>query len=282
MPVLPQFREVRVRQPNRFERALGLWVDRIGHGQQAGEKPPARLRQLGQYALVAVESGTGRLYTASGRPIEVNRGEAYMHRPDEGIAYASAEGCSTRWVVWNGPEAALLEKLRLFPSSENIVPGGAELVRTGYARLALLVNREDADAALERKQVVLDLVSKLKRLLSQRHPSGGARGDLTERVGAWLEAQGAQAVTIPDLMRHFHMSPTHFRRIFRAQAGRSPVEFISVWRICKAQGLLARGVPMKEVSEQTGFQDLFYFMRVFKQVTGMTAGQFARRPSHLP
>lgn len=282
MPSLPQYREVRFRQPSRFERELGLWVDRIGEGRQTAERPPTRVRQLGHYAGVAVQSGAGRLYLASGRVLPVRAGDVILHRPEQAIAYGPVQHWSTRWIVWNGPEAATLEYLNIFPSSDDIVAGAAEAVRSAHQTLVSLMPHEDATAALRRKQVLLDLILRFGEAGSESAGRGKGGGDFSAQVAAWLEAQGARPIAIPELARHFHMSPTHFRRVFRARTGRGPVEFINAWRIRRAQELLSAGVAIKDAAARTGFRDLFYFMRVFKRVTGLTAGQFARRPAHLP
>jgi AraC-like DNA-binding protein len=278
-PPLPQHRETRFRQPSQFEQALGLWVDRIGDGEQSNKKPPSYLRQLGQYAAVAIQSGSGNLYLASGRIRAVNPGDVIVHHPDQGIDYSPSGRWNTCWVVWNGPEASALEKLRLLPPDLEIAPGSAEAVRLAHQSLEPLMQRADATAALRRKQLILDLILRL-----QQDGEGGKSDadDFMRQVVSWLETKGDNPVAIPELARHFHASPTHFRRIFRSRTGRSPVEFINAWRVQRAQQLLSAGGTIKDAAAKAGFRDIFYFMRVFKQVTGLTAGEFARRPSNLP
>jgi AraC-like DNA-binding protein len=73
-----------------------------------------------------------------------------------------------------------------------------------------------------------------------------------------------------------NLSPTHFRRIFDKYTGSSPKEFILSMKISKAKQLLSEGKSIKEVAELSGFNDIFYFMRAFKKMSGITAGRFNR------
>ena len=52
------------------------------------------------------------------------------------------------------------------------------------------------------------------------------------------------------------------------------MDFITSLRISRAKQLLAEGKSIKEVAALVGYSDVFYFMRIFKKVTGITPGQF--------
>ena len=73
-----------------------------------------------------------------------------------------------------------------------------------------------------------------------------------------------------------HLSPTHFRRLFREQTGRTPLRFIIAQRIAAAKRLLASGRSIKETAFAVGYEDVFYFMRVFRKEAGIPAGAFIR------
>ncbi len=79
---------------------------------------------------------------------------------------------------------------------------------------------------------------------------------------------------ISRLSQRVGMSASHFRRLFKEHTGRSPQAFITALRISKAKELLAEGMRVGEVAEHVGYDDAFYFMRVFKQLTGVSAGKF--------
>ena len=64
------------------------------------------------------------------------------------------------------------------------------------------------------------------------------------------------------------MSRTRFAEHFRARIGRTPIDYLTVWRMTVARQLLARGKPVKSVALQVGYQSAAAFSRVFSRVTG--------------
>jgi iron complex transport system substrate-binding protein len=83
------------------------------------------------------------------------------------------------------------------------------------------------------------------------------------------------SLTLNDLAGRLNLSKTHFRRLFHAYTGKSPKEFLVSIRIAEAKHLLLEGMPMKQVAIAVGYEDLFYFMRVFKKNVGIPPGLFA-------
>ena len=66
--------------------------------------------------------------------------------------------------------------------------------------------------------------------------------------------------------RNCHVTLTHFRRLFRAAAGLPPSQFLIRSRLRKAAGLLIRsGESVGDIAMQCGFDNPFYFSRLFKE-----------------
>jgi len=271
------FKEERFRTPLNTERAMGLWVDRIGSGVDRGV--PQRLRVLGQYAAVRVEAGTGRFYSRATGEIPVGPGQVMILFPDEPQTYYADTEWSTKWIVWNGPDARMLEKLGYLSRDRSIIPDVTEAVSAAHLRLIEIINDEGMTAVLERKAVVLAMVLALAR---GRPPSGHGGPDARrmEKVVAYLAEHFDEDVPIEDLAERFNISVSHFRRVFKAFTGRSPRQFVTSLRISKAKQLLSQGMTIKEVAALVGYEDLFYFMRMFKKTTGVSPGRFAA--SNLP
>jgi AraC-like DNA-binding protein len=140
------------------------------------------------------------------------------------------------------------------------------------------MERGDPAAALRRKALVLQMVTALHD--TQQHLTGESAGQPhMEEALTLIHEQFNQDLPIPGLAREVGLSATHFRRRFRAYTGRSPVEYIRDLRMAEAQRLLREGVPIKQVAATVGYEDPFYFMRVFRAVIGTPPGAFARRHS---
>ena len=126
---------------------------------------------------------------------------------------------------------------------------------------------------LKRKIILLRLIENL-HLAAQPPPATDPR---IRRAIRYLAAHCDQPLSITQFARRSGLSPSHFRRLFRAHTGGGPREFVTGLRMARAKKLLARGVPVKHVAPRVGYADVFYFMRVFRKVTGATPARFARQ-----
>ncbi|OGV81793.1 MAG: hypothetical protein A3K19_26370 [Lentisphaerae bacterium RIFOXYB12_FULL_65_16] len=275
MTSLPVYRETRFRTPTGAERTVGLWVDRIGAGTDRHRPGAPRLRLLGQFAAVLVESGAGTLVTQHAGTHRVQPGDVILLAPDEPASYQPDTEWYSRWIVWNGPEAAALQGLGyLPPPGRPLLRGCSNAVNQAYFALLKVMASEDLAAVLQRKLAVLRLV--LDLFEAHRH-SAAARSAarLGEQVIEFVTRNYAQDLSIPELARTFHVSPTHFRRLFHAYSGRSPREFVNAMRVSRAKELLSQGIGIKQTAAEVGFDDVCYFMRVFRKMTGTPPGRFA-------
>ena len=264
------FREQKFRIPSPVERTLGLWVDRIGSSVARGSPRAPALRIFGQYAAVHILSGSGRFLSPATGELAVAAPDVMLLFPDEPAAYWPDDSWETQWVVWKGEDADRLVRAGYMDRRRPVVADRLGVARQAHAALGRVLHREDLDAALLRKRIVLELVHALFRASTpQQRPADARIAEALEIVAA---ADAPPAVA--DLAARLHMSPTHFRRLFRAHTGLSPVQFRMTRRIARAKEMLSAGLPMKAAARRTGFGDVFHFMRAFKQVVGITPGRF--------
>ena len=270
---VPVYRETRFRLPSGPEQAMGLWVDRIGAGTSRSDPTVAqRLRVVGQYAAVAVEAGQGEFESPASGRLTVKTGDVLLLFPEEPNRYQGTPEWTTRWIVWNGPEAALIARLSGLTPAQPLVRHAAVAVTRTFVALRTLMQEESLPAVLERKRLLLGL---LAAVLRHTAPTGDAQRDAMAALIRRLGERDAPQMTIPAMAAECHLSVAQFRRRFRAETGRSPLAFLTALRMADAKALLAQGTLMKDVAEQTGYRDVFHFMRVFRKTTGQTAGQFA-------
>ncbi len=265
------YKEERFRTPLATERAVGLWVDRIGAGIDHGER--RGLRILGQYALVRVEKGSGAFFSPVTGQLPVQPGQAMILFPDEPQTYYADDQWTTKWIVWNGPDAGVLEQLGFLSRRRPVAADPLGIVPQAHARLSRIIDSEDIAAVLERKNIVLDLVLDLYKSARKSHV-GRQRDDLMEQVIAFLTEHYARDLNIETLARRFNLSQPHFRRLFKQYTGRGPREFITALRVSRAKELLSQGRSVKQTAALVGYDDLFYFMRIFKKTAGISPGKF--------
>ena len=88
----------------------------------------------------------------------------------------------------------------------------------------------------------------------------------------------ARNTTLAELARELRISPCQFSRRFRATFGVSPNLFRARLRVQHARKLLLDTFwTMDRIAEACGFDNAFYFSRVFKKHTGQPPRDFRRR-----
>ena len=273
----PVYREMRFRLPSAPEQAMGLWVDRIGAAPREGGRWEKR-RLLGQYAAVGVEAGRGVFESPSSGRRSVEADDVILIFPDEPHRYYGTPQWSTRWVVWNGPEAARIASLGGLAPANPVVRHAATAVAQAYAGLQPLMREEGFGAVLQRKQQLLALLSGLVRHVASATTAGA---DAWTALIRDLETAPRPLLSVPGMAARCHVSVAQFRRQFRHRTGRSPLAFVTALRMARAKDLLAEGVAIKDVAARLGYGDVFHFMRVFRRATGQTAGRF-RAANRMP
>jgi AraC-like DNA-binding protein len=83
--------------------------------------------------------------------------------------------------------------------------------------------------------------------------------------------------SISDASTGLPISRDHVRRLFTQEIGCTPVQYLRDIRIQRAQGLLAMGRSVKQSSSESGFDDPYYFSRVFRSVTGQSPSSWRER-----
>jgi AraC-like DNA-binding protein len=259
------------RTPLSAEKEIGLWIDRIGVGSSSSKMN--KLRILGLYAAVCIESGSGFYYSEEAGKIPVSAGDTIIVFPDIPHQYFSEPKWETRFVVWSGPEAAKLERLGFLSREHIVIPGGANAVIEANKALLEIIHREDLGSILARKNIALEMILKLHRC---RLSEGKYRHTDTQidRAVAYMRNNYAKALSVSGCAAEVNMSESHFRRLFKQRTGRSPKEFIITLKISKAKELLSRGESIKKTAELVGWEDEFYFMRIFRKISGISPGKF--------
>lgn len=77
------------------------------------------------------------------------------------------------------------------------------------------------------------------------------------------------------------ISLPYFHSLFRQWAGLSPVAYRSRLRIARAKELLQSGAGVTQTAAAVGFDDPFYFSRVFKAETGLSPRAYRRQETAL-
>lgn len=98
-----------------------------------------------------------------------------------------------------------------------------------------------------------------------------------QRARRYIDECYAQGISLTELAEHVSLSPYYLLRAFRAEVGMPPYTYLESVRIRQAQRLIEAGKPLAEVAAEVGFSSQSHLTRRFKQIIGVTPGQYAQQ-----
>ncbi|MCX6972550.1 MAG: helix-turn-helix domain-containing protein [Verrucomicrobia bacterium] len=260
---------------------VGFHVVCLGWFPEARGSGIERPRGLNECIMIFCTKGKGWFET-DGRRVVVGAGEVLIIPPNKAHAYHAddEDPWSIHWAHFSGTAAASYASL--LPPHEHVMmlPAGdfkaiANMFRESY-RLA-------STGFTER---TLLLVSHILRhalgiLFFQigTSLSGSARAiahDLTKSI-EFMRANVACSLTLQELSRHAGLSPARFSSLFRDQTGSSPVEhYIRLRMQAACHYLDTTALSVKEVAAELGYDDPYYFSRIFQKTLGCSPLAYRR------
>ena len=94
---------------------------------------------------------------------------------------------------------------------------------------------------------------------------------------AYMDGHRQEMVRMCQMAELCHLSPTHFRRLFRAVYRTTPNAYLLNLRLENAKYMLhSPTATVAEIARSVGFRDVNYFTRFFKNHTGLTPLKYRR------
>ncbi len=109
-----------------------------------------------------------------------------------------------------------------------------------------------------------------------------SRDKMRREVLEYLDLHYSERLYLGDIAAHFGMSPKYFCRYFKNSFGRTLMEYLHHFRIKQASALLL-GTDMRimDIAFAVGFDNFSYFIRKFKELTGMTPSEYRKSSGDL-
>ena len=219
-----------------------------------------------------VALGSGR-YTAGGKTHHVRAGQAFIAYPGETISYNADEQDPWEyiWVGFGGSDARfLLEQTDFSPQKPVISTGGGRL-----KELLMAIYRSHGSKAHDSVRMSGCLYMLLSYLMECAKKQSDAAGDAmlayVRRAAEYVSDNYARPITVDDMANYAGVSRSWLYRSFKQHLSVSPIFYLNSFRIEQARILLShRSLSVSEVSCSVGFDDPFYFSKVFKSHIGQS------------
>ena len=88
-----------------------------------------------------------------------------------------------------------------------------------------------------------------------------------------------RSISLTQMAEHAELSESHFSRLFKEQTGHSPVDYFIYLKMQHACSMLTlTRSTVREISDAMGYNDAYYFSRLFKKVIGVSPREYRSTP----
>lgn len=240
------------------------------------KRQPGERREIAtSHDLTIVHEGEFT-YIADGEPITIRAGEAYF----------CPQGTVREWRACSAP---------LFYTSLNFMCSGGDgplpiprFVRNAASadakyllRQLLTVYEEGAPYFRERANALLALY--VCEIMRCNPPEAKVtENPYVKEMKEIITDHISRHITVEEIASRIHLYPTYCSELFHREMGMTISEYAVQERIEAAKELLGdSSLSVRDVAEQTGFCDRFYFSRVFRQKTGLSPTEYRQAMKEL-
>lgn len=247
-----------------------LYLTHIGYYPKAYHHYRERKSGSSQYILIYCMEGSGSIYLHS-TEYRLSPNMYFIIPRNVPHRYASSEDdpWSIYWVHFNGELADSLYLREL----EN---GRVKAKPIGYneARIELFdqiyTTLEYSYDEREMEMMNLNLQHLISSFIYNKDTKPPADNNVANSI-AYMKTQLSKAVTIQSLAKQQDVSVSHYSSLFKAKTGSSPIQYFNQLKVQKScQYLYFTDRSVKEISNELGFEDPYYFSRLFKKLIGVS------------
>jgi AraC-like DNA-binding protein len=123
--------------------------------------------------------------------------------------------------------------------------------------------------------ILQEIIGLVKRAVTQPAQKPSTSEVVSKALSLIRQREGI--VSVSDLADRLYVSKDYLRHLFQEHTSQSPIRHIITTRIEKAKDLLADpNLPILEVAARCGFENFYYFSRLFKKETRQSPSQFRK------
>jgi len=276
------------------ERNWGLYITSVGYSKVSPnqnypnqEHPQShqltwnRGRILNDYYLIFISKGKGLFESAKMPVADVELGTCFFLVPGAWHRYKPdpASGWEEYWIGYNGYYAEQLMKAN-FDSNNLLINVG-----TNNSILNLFHNLIDVSAtgalgyAQQIAGITLQILGAVNTIAVFKEQDEDPLGRLIAKAKFILQESFENQVDKEHLARQLPMGYSSFRKAFKKVTGESPNQYHLNLRLDRAKQLLIKtALNVSEIADQTGFESVYHFSKIFKKKNGVPPNAFRKNP----
>ncbi|WP_113928860.1 response regulator [Bacillus sp. P14.5] len=134
----------------------------------------------------------------------------------------------------------------------------------------------EASATLEEvRKSTLEGLKACAQLLVNGESKPHMDNELLDKALHYIHANYTEELTLQNVADHIHISRNYFSILFKRLMDQNFIDYVIELRVKKAKELLRQtSLKVYEVAANAGFNDVKYFSKLFKKVTGQSPGDY--------
>ncbi len=231
--------------------------------------------------------------TAGAKEIELEAGQMYLHKPNEfhNIRCDGKRAANSIIISFDCSTPELMNVAgRVITLGENERRLIGSVVKEASASFSTplgnpytnVMELSQAGGFGTQQMIRLSVEMLLIRLIRENINEGPVKikknNALLAQIIDFLSENVEKKLTFEDILKHFNLSASVVKKIFREQMGCGIMDYFVRLKIDKAKELIREeNYTFTEIAEILGFNTSQYFTTVFKRISGMTPSEYARK-----
>ena len=271
-----------------LEERWGLFVTSVGYSKvspneaypNSQEHPQSHTltwnkgRILNDFYLIFISKGEGVFESALTLPSTITAGTCFFLFPDTWHRYKPdmKSGWEEYWVGFNGNYAEQLMSADFFKKEDPFINVGLNKDLLVYFRKLIETSDTISTGYLQSLAgITLQILGLVNAISMHQEYDNDPIGKLILKATFLLQDALDQQMDMEKLARQLPMGYSSFRKAFKKYIEVSPNQYHLNLRLNRAKDLLtSTALNINEVADQTGFDSVFYFSKLFKKKNGIS------------
>lgn len=231
-----------------------------------------------EYTLHYVLSGRG-WYEIDNKRYEVKSGDTFATFPDILLSFGVDESDPwlLYWVNFHGTKAAAYCGIAGISIKNPVVHHiNDTFIKNIDEYLDTVMDKNCFYSELLPTACLFNCLAEIERTVKTSEPQEASHKLYVSNAIAYMEHHYWEQIRISSLAKYLGIEKSYLYRIFKKETNVSPVEYLMNLRIEKAKYLIRQGYNFQETATSVGINDIFYFSKLFKKVTGYSPSEFRR------